>query len=243
MDLKSSDLNQHISSQFNEDLESLRTHVLKMAGQVERNLRDALVILETMDSSLMGAIDQAETQINAFEVAIDREVINIIALRQPAAADLRVVMAISKIVRDLERMGDEAFKIGSLASQLASDPPPSIALNLSVSLGRQVADLVKRALDSFVRLDADQAKDVGAKDKLIDADYESALRAMSTFMLEDPRTIGRLVKLLWIFRALERIGDHATNVSEQLIYAVRGQDIRHADVTEEQVESIVQDRD
>ena len=242
MDLKSSDLNQHISSQFNEDLEALRTHVLKMAGQVERNLRDALTILETMDSSLMPQIDQAETQINAFEVAIDREVINIIALRQPAAADLRVVMAISKIVRDLERMGDEAFKVATLASELSSEPPQLVALNLSVSLGRQVADLVKGALDSFVRLDAEQAKGVGAKDKLIDADYESAIRAMSTLMLEDPRTIGRLVKLLWIFRSLERIGDHATNVSEQLIYAVRGQDVRHSKVTETQVDNIVKDR-
>ncbi|QGG79193.1 phosphate signaling complex protein PhoU [Litorivicinus lipolyticus] len=243
MDLKSSDLNQHISSQFNEDLESLRTHVLKMAGMVERNLRDALIVLETMESGLLPSIEQAEHQINAFEVAVDREVISIIALRQPAASDLRVVMAISKIVRDLERMGDEAYKIGKLATDLAGDPPPAMALNLSVSLGRQVAELVKRAVDSFVRLDADQAREVGVEDRNIDADYESALRAVSTFMIEDPRAIGRLVKLLWIFRALERIGDHATNVSEQLIYAVRGKDVRHADVTESQIEDIVENRE
>lgn len=239
MDLKSSDLNQHISSQFNEELETLRTHVLKMAGLVERNLRTAIGALEDMDSTALSSLEQGEQQINAFELVVDREVMNIIALRQPAAADLRVVMAISKIVRDLERMGDEAHKVGRLAAELASDPPPASALNLSVSLGRQVADLVKRAVDSFVRLDADEASEVRGDDKVIDSDYESSLRAMVTFMIEDPRSIGRMVKLLWVFRSLERIGDHATNISEQLIYAVRGKDIRHNDVTESDIRKLV----
>lgn len=238
MDLKTSDLNQHISSQFNEELETLRTHVLKMAGLVERNLRNSVSALETMDSSLMVSIEQTEQQINAFEILVDRDVMNIIALRQPAAADLRVVMAISKIVRDLERMGDEAYKVGKLASELASDQPPAAALNLATSLGRQVADLVKRAVDSFVRLDADEAQGVFSEDKAIDSDYESSLRAMVTFMIEDPRSIGRMVKLLWVFRALERMGDHATNISEQLIYAVRGKDIRHTEVSESDIQSI-----
>ena len=238
MDLKTSDLNQHISSQFNEELETLRTHVLKMAGLVERNLRTAVGALETMDSSVMVSIEQAEQQINAFEILVDREVMNIIALRQPAAGDLRVVMAISKIVRDLERMGDEAYKVGKLASELSSDQPPTAALNLAASLGRQVADLVKRAVDSFVRLDADEAQGVFSEDKAIDSDYESSLRAMVTFMIEDPRLIGRMVKLLWVFRALERMGDHATNISEQLIYAVRGKDVRHTEVSESDIQSI-----
>ena len=238
MDLKTSDLNQHISSQFNEELETLRTHVLKMAGLVERNLRNSVSALETMDSSLMVSIEQTEQQINAFEILVDRDVMNIIALRQPAAADLRVVMAISKIVRDLEHMGDEAYKVGKLASELASDQPPAAALNLATSLGRQVADLVKRAVDSFVRLDADEAQGVFSEDKAIDSDYESSLRAMVTFMIEDPRSIGRMVKLLWVFRALERMGDHATNISEQLIYAVRGKDIRHTEVSESDIQSI-----
>ena len=163
---------------------------------------------------------------------------NIIALRQPAAGDLRVVMAISKIVRDLERMGDEAYKVGKLASELSSDQPPAAALNLAASLGRQVADLVKRAVDSFVRLDADEAQGVFSEDKAIDSDYESSLRAMVTFMIEDPRSIGRMVKLLWVFRALERMGDHATNISEQLIYAVRGKDVRHTEVSESDIQSI-----
>ena len=238
MDLKTSDLNQHISSQFNEELETLRTHVLKMAGLVERNLRTAVGALETMDSSVMVSIEQAEQQINAFEILVDREVMNIIALRQPAAGDLRVVMAISKIVRDLERMGDEAYKVGKLASELSADQPPAAALNLAASLGRQVADLVKRAVDSFVRLDADEAQGVFSEDKAIDSDYESSLRAMVTFMIEDPRSIGRMVKLLWVFRALERMGDHATNISEQLIYAVRGKDVRHTEVSESDIQSI-----
>lgn len=239
MDLKSSDLNQHISSQFNEELETLRTHVLKMAGLVERNLRTAIGALEDMDSTALASLEQGEQQINAFELVVDREVMNIIALRQPAAADLRVVMAVSKIVRDLERMGDEAYKVGRLAAELASDPPPASALAQSVSLGRQVAELVKRAVDSFVRLDADQASEVARDDKAIDSDYESSLRAMVTFMIEDPRSIGRIVKLLWVFRSLERIGDHATNISEQLIYAVRGTDVRHSELSESDLKSIV----
>lgn len=235
MEITRSDLNQHISSQFNEELERLRTHVLKMAGLVERNLRDAVNSLEAQDSSKLKEIDDIESQINAFELAIDREVISIIALRQPTAADLRVVMAASKIVRDLERMGDEAFKIARLAADLASDPAPLAAMNLSVTLGRQVGHLVTHSIDAFVRLDADLANQVRRDDNAIDDEYESALRAMTTFMIEDPRSVGRIVKLQWIFRALERIGDHATNVGEQVVYAVRGQDLRHKDVTEQDV--------
>lgn len=239
MELTRADLSQHISSQFNDELERLRTLVLKMAGLVERNLRDALTSLNELDSSAVDGIRSVEKQINTYELAIDREVVSLIALRQPAAADLRVIMSISKIVRDLERMGDEAFKVGVLASQLASDPPPAAALNLASSLGRQVAELVTHSVDAFVRLDADLASQVRRDDRAVDAEYEAAIRALVTYMIEDPRSIGRIVKLQWLFRSLERIGDHATNVSEQLIYAVRGQDLRHNEVTGDDIEALL----
>lgn len=238
MDLTNNDLNQHISSAFNEELASLRTHVLAMAGLVERNLQSAVQGLREMDSSVLGSLEECEKQINAYEILIDREVLNIIALRQPAASDLRVVMAISKIVRDLERMGDEVYKVGDLAAQLSADQPPAAALDLAISMGTQVASSVKNSIDSFVRLDVDAARDVFVEDKEIDSDYESSLRAMVTFMIEDPRNIGRIVKLQWIFRSLERVGDHATNISEQLIYAVQGTDIRHGEVTQNDLHKI-----
>ncbi|NBS11593.1 MAG: phosphate transport system regulatory protein PhoU [Gammaproteobacteria bacterium] len=226
------DFTRHISSEFNEELEELCGDLLKMGGLAERQVQLALQAQEQFDSELISQIKDAEQSVNAWELRIDELVAEIIARRQPAASDLRLVLAVSKIVRDLERAGDEANKVALMAQQAAESTRFSTVGAVEVrAIGERVGRMLSDALTAFARLDAEMALQVARNDRDVDAIYQSALRSLATFMIEDPREIGNVLNVMWVLRALERIGDHATNVAEHIVYLVKGTDIRHLSVT------------
>ena len=227
------DFTRHISSEFNDELEELCSDLLKMGGLAERQVQLALQAQEQFDSELVKQIKDTEKSVNAWEIRIDELVAEIIARRQPTASDLRLVLAVSKIVRDLERAGDEANKVAYMAQQAAESPRFSTVGAIEVrAIGERVAGMLSDALTAFARLDVDMALQVARNDKDVDAIYQSALRSLATFMIEDPREIGNVLNVMWVLRALERIGDHATNVAEHIVYLVKGTDIRHRTVTD-----------
>jgi len=225
--VENADLSHHILSRFNADLEQLRTNVLQMGGLVEAQLKLALRALLEGDGAAGDEVVRAEYEVNSMQVSIDDECNRILATRAPAASDLRLVVAIIKTVTDLERIGDEAEKVGYIASHHASLERSMDHYRVMRHLGRVVQEIVRDALDAFARLDAKAALEVAKRDRLIDEEYESAQRQCITFMIEDPRSIRHTIDLLWIARALERIGDHAKNICEYVIYMVYGRDIRH----------------
>ncbi len=220
-------LDQHISRQFNADLEQLRTELLEMGGLVEEQLADAILAIETADGELAEKVLVTEDDVDQREVTIDKECMAILARRQPAASDLRLVMMVSKAIRDLERMGDEAKKIAKMAIALNEQGGASRGYVELRHLASSVRKIVRVSLDSFARYDVNAAMKVVRDDKDIDREYKSAMREMMTYMMEDPRQITRVMNILWTLRALERIGDHARNIAEQVIYLVHGMDIRH----------------
>ena len=230
-DLKE-DFARHISSEFNEELEGLCADLLKMGGLAERQVRLAIECQEQFDSALVDQIKAAENAVNAWEIKIDELLATLIARRQPAATDLRLVLVISKIVRDLERAGDEANKVAQMA-QKAHESAHASAIGLSEvrAIGDQVLRMLGDALTAFARMDPEMALDVARDDKEVDRTYEAALRALATHMIEDPQEIGSVLNVMWVLRALERVGDHATNIAEHVIYLVKGTDIRHLSVT------------
>ena len=230
-DLKE-DFARHISSEFNDELEGLCADLLKMGGLAERQVRLAIECQEQFDSALVDQIKEAENAVNAWEIKIDELVATLIARRQPAATDLRLVLVISKIVRDLERAGDEANKVAEMA-QKAHESAHASAIGLSEvrAIGDQVLRMLGDALTAFARMDPEMALDVARDDKEVDRTYEAALRALATHMIEDPQEIGSVLNVMWVLRALERVGDHATNIAEHVIYLVKGKDIRHLSVT------------
>ena len=230
-DLKE-DFARHISSEFNEELEGLCADLLKMGGVAERQVRLAIEGQEQFDSARVDQIKEAENAVNAWEIKIDELVATLIARRQPAATDLRLVLVISKIVRDLERAGDEANKVAEMA-QKAHESAHASAIGLSEvrAIGDQVLRMLGDALTAFARMDPEMALDVARDDKEVDRTYEAALRALATHMIEDPQEIGSVLNVMWVLRALERVGDHATNIAEHVIYLVKGTDIRHLSVT------------
>ena len=225
--MEPADLGHHISRRFNEDLERLRTRVLQMGGFVEQQLQLAVTALVEGDSRLGDEVASADHQVNQMEVSIDEECGRIIAMRQPTASDLRVVVAIIKTITDLERIGDEVEKIGLIASRLAATEQPSDKYREVRHLAKLVTDMVHDSLHSFARLDADEALAVARRDRTVDEEYEAIQRQQITYMMEDPRSIRRALDVMWIVRALERIGDHAKNICEYVIYFVRGKDVRH----------------
>jgi phosphate transport system protein len=225
--METSDLSHHISRRFNEDLERLRNRVLAMGGFVEQQLQKAINALIDGDSALGEAVAMDDFKVNNMEVSIDEECSRILAMRSPAAGDLRVIVAIIKTITDLERIGDEAEKIGYIASRLATMERPADMYREIKHLGRLVSDMVNSALDAFARMDADAALQVARQDRAVDEEYESIQRQTITFMLEDPRTIRRALDVMWVVRSLERIGDHAKNIGEYVIYMVHGKDVRH----------------
>ena len=226
------DFARHISSEFNDELEGLCADLLKMGGLAERQVRLAIECQEQFDSALVDQIKAAENAVNAWEIKIDELVATLIARRQPAATDLRLVLVISKIVRDLERAGDEANKVAQMA-QKAHESAHASAIGLSEvrAIGDQVLRMLGDALTAFARMDPEMALDVARDDKEVDRTYEAALRALATHMIEDPQEIGSVLNVMWVLRALERVGDHATNIAEHVIYLVKGKDIRHLSVT------------
>jgi len=221
------DLGQHISRRFNEDLESVRSAVLQMGGLVETQFDSAIQALAEGDSELGLKVAQDDYKINQAEVSIDEQCSRILATRAPAASDLRLIIAVIKAITDLERIGDEAERIGVLASRLAAVERPSTNYRELRNLASHVKKMIQGTLDAFARLDADEALKVVKADDVVDEEYESIYRQGLTFMMEDPRTISRVVDTTWAARSLERIGDHCKNICEYVMFMVYGKDIRH----------------
>ncbi|NKB35441.1 MAG: phosphate signaling complex protein PhoU [Pseudomonadales bacterium] len=217
----------HISKQFNAELEDVKNHMMEMGGAVEKQLNDALASVVNADSGLGSRIVKEDDEIDAMELKIDEEASLILARRQPAASDLRLVLAIIKTVRDLERIGDESAKIAKMGIKLSEEREFPEGFVEFKHLGESVTTLVSQALDAFARYDAEAALAVAQGDADVDKEYRSATRSMITYMMEDPRSISRVLNLLWALRALERIGDHAKNIAEHVIYLVKGMDVRH----------------
>ena len=223
-------LDQHISQRFNEELEEIRNHVMTMGGMVEQQIASAIEALVEGDSELGQRVVRDDHKVNNLEVRIDEECNRILARRQPAASDLRLVVAIMKTITDLERVGDEAEKIGFLATRLAEAERPGNAYSELEHLGNHVRNMLRTALDAFARMNPDAAVEVAREDSKVDREYEAIIRQCITFMMEDPRTIRRVLDVIWCARALERIGDHAKNICEYVIYLVHGKDVRHIDI-------------
>lgn len=221
------DLGHHISRRFNEDLESVRSAVLKMGGLVETQFDAAIRALAEGDSELGLKVAEDDYKINQAEVSIDEQCSRILATRAPAASDLRLIIAVIKAITDLERIGDEAERIGVLASRLAGVERPSTNYRELRNLASHVKLMIQGTLDAFARLDAAEALKVVKADDVVDEEYESIYRQGLTFMMEDPRTISRVVDTTWAARSLERIGDHCKNICEYVMFMVYGKDIRH----------------
>ena len=206
-----------------------------MGGLVEQQLQDGIKALYSGDGRLGEEVARLDHKVNAMEVAIDEDCSRILATRGPTASDLRLIVAIIKTITDLERIGDEAEKLGSIASRLATLDRPTDRYREIKHIGDLVADMVHAALDAFARMDPDAALAVARQDRMVDEEYEALQRQCITFMMEDPRAIRRALDILWVARALERIGDHAKNICEYVVYMVLGKDIRHLSI--EDVES------
>jgi phosphate transport system protein len=225
--MEPADLTHHTSRRFNEDLESVRAKVSAMGGFVEEQLSRALTALVAGDSLLGQKVAGEDYKVNSMEVSIDEECSRILATRAPAAGDLRMVVATIKTITDLERIGDECEKIASIAARLATVERPADRYREVKHLGRSVQLMVHDALDAVARLDATLALATARNDRAVDEEYESIQRQCITFMMEDPRTIRRALDVMWVVRSLERIGDHAKNICEYVIYMVHGKDVRH----------------
>lgn len=217
----------HITKQFDEELEEIRTQLMEMGGKVEQQLKNAVQAVIKADSSLAEEVIREERLVDEMEVDIDEACILIIARRQPAASDLRFVMMVTKAINDLERIGDEAKKIANHAVILSEQDSLSQGYKEVRHLGQSVTSMLANALDAFARFDVDAALKTLEEDVQIDLDYKTALRELVTYMMEDPRSISRAINILWVVRSLERIGDHAKNLCEQIVYVVKGKDIRH----------------
>lgn len=226
-------IDQHISQQFNSDLEHLRTHLLELGGIVEAQVVDAVKAIETADGGLAERVLQTEREIDRREINLDRECTLILARRQPAASDLRLVLMVTKTTHDLERMGDEAEKIAKMAIAINEDGGASPRGYVELRhIATNVINMVNACLDAFARYDVTQAIKVVRDDNAVDMEYRTALRELITYMMEDPRSITRVMNILWALRALERIGDHARNIAENVIYMVHGMDVRHIPLAE-----------
>jgi phosphate transport system protein len=227
-------MTEHISKQYDQDLEAIRSRMMQMGGLVEAQIR--LAVDGYLDGNLE-RIDQviaADAKVNELEVAIDDDLRHVIVRRQPAASDLRLIMAVSKTVTDLERIGDEAAKIARMAKEIhtaaAKMTRPRLATMshvAEISIG-----MLRKSLDAFARLDAAAAARVIGEDAAIDTEFRAILRQLVTFMMEDPRTISTSLHIVWVAKAFERIGDHAKNIAEQVIYIVKGTDVRHTPLAE-----------
>lgn len=218
---------EHISKQFDAELEDVRTRVLQMGGLVEEQIRRAAETLVTGDMDEIAAVQANDHRVNAMEVELDEACSHIIARRQPAAGDLRLLIAVIKTITDLERIGDEAEKIARMA-KLIHDAERMHMPRIEI---RNVANLalamLRKSLDAFARLDVKAAQEVVRQDEAVDSEFRSILRQLITFMMEDPRTISRCLEVLFVAKALERIGDHSKNMAEYVVYMVEGRDVRH----------------
>ena len=229
----------HLSTQFDSELNGVSSRVMEMGGLAESQIHQAIYALSQFSVEAAQQVIDAEPRVNAMEIEIDRELSSIIARRQPTARDLRLLIAISKTTANLERVGDEAEKIARMVKSIiesgAARTLPSSELRVAADLA---SGLLRKALDAFARLDTAVAVTILKEDDLIDREFDGFVRKLITYMMEDPRTISASLDLLFLAKAIERIGDHAKNIAEFIIYIVKGADVRHT--TMEQVESAVQ---
>ena len=235
--MTSHQLSQHISKQFDNELENIRSRVLTMGGMVEQQLANAIKVLVEGDLELAEKVKQDEYKVNHMEVTIDEESTSILARRQPTAGDLRLITAVIKTITDLERVGDEAEKIAKMAIDLMDKSQPKEYYIGIRAMGTLVRNMIHGALDAFARMDSEAAFLVAAKEPESDDQYSAILRQLITYMMEDPRNITSAIDAIWSIRAMERIGDHARNISEYVIYFVEGKDVRH--ISLEQMEKEV----
>ena len=217
----------HISKRFDNELEDMRHQVLAMGGLVETQVANGLRGLFESDSELARRVVQDDDKVDRMEVDIDDQCLKILARRQPAASDLRLVVAIIKTINDLERIGDQAEKLGRNQLELIDDDAGSSHCMKLEHLGNLVSKMLNKALDSFARMDVDEALKTIGLDEKINAEFDGMMRQLITHMMEDPRTIRNALRVSWCARALERIGDHSKNICEHVVFLVRGKDVRH----------------
>ncbi|KAA1171417.1 phosphate signaling complex protein PhoU [Marinobacter salinexigens] len=227
----------HTSHAFNDELMELKAQFLKMGGLVEQQVENAVQALMDSDGHLADETRTRDREVDQMEMDLDEVATLIIARRQPTARDLRLVVSVIKMVADLERVGDEAKKIAKLALQLSEEGQAPRGYIEVRHISNHVLGMLHEALDSFARLDASQALRVKKEDKNVDAEYQAAARTLLTFMMEDTRNISRCMSLMWVLRALERVGDHACNIAENVIFMVEGEDVRHTSL--EDMEKLV----
>ena len=229
----------HLSSQFDSELNGVSSRVMELGGMVESQIQQAVYALAQFDTEAADRVIETETRVNAMEIDIDRELSSIIARRQPTARDLRLLIAISKTTANLERVGDEANKIARMVKSIiesgSSRALPSTDLRIAADLA---SGLLRKALDAFARLDTAAALSILKEDDLIDQEFDGFVRKLVTYMMEDPRTISASLDLLFLAKAIERIGDHAKNIAEFIIYIVKGADVRHTSMQD--IESALQ---
>lgn len=226
--MNDNDLGQHISHQYDQELEDVKNKVLQMGGLVENQLTNALKALMEQDSDLAEEVAYSDYKVNDMEVKIDEECAQIIARRQPAASDLRLILTIIKAITDLERIGDEAEKIARYAVKTTANNIGSGRTHASLrNLSEHVKVMLREALDAFARMDVEQAMRVATSDKRIDSEFDNLSRLLLTRMMEDPRNIPHCMNVTWCARSLERIGDHSKNLCEYVVYLVKGKDVRH----------------
>lgn len=229
---------EHTSKQYDVELESVRAKVLEMGGLVEQQIVSALESLTSADVNLAKDVMDRDTRVNALEVQVDEDCSHIIARRQPAARDLRMIMMMVKTITDLERIGDEATKIARTAMRIyEQDRMYKPRFNEIKTMVGIVREMLRTSLDSFARLDVSQTVEVAKQDEQVDEQFRAAMRQLITFMLEDPRTISMSLEVLFVAKAIERIGDHAKNISEYVVYMVKGKDIRHTSLEDIQRET------
>jgi phosphate transport system protein len=233
-------MTEHISKQYDQDLEAIRSRALQMGGLVESQIRTAVAGYLSGDTDKVEQAIASDAKVNELERSLDDDLRHVIVRRQPAASDLRLIMAVSKTVTDLERIGDEAAKIARMAREIHAGGVTHGTARLTminhvseISIG-----MLRRSLDAFARLDAAAAARVIAEDASIDSEFHAIVRQLITFMMEDPRTISTSINVIWVAKAFERIGDHAKNIAEQTIYIVKGTDVRHTPLAEVEREAL-----
>jgi phosphate transport system protein len=220
----------HISQSFDDELETIKSEILEMGGIVEQQILDSVNSLVTVDKALADKVVLIEDDVDKRELRIDEVCIEVLAIRQPAASDLRTILSATKIIRDLERIGDEAEKVAKMALALQKKGAAPGGYDEVRHMGELVQKMLNSVLDAFSRLDVVQALEVAKADKKVDAEFKSAMRVIVTYMMEDPRSIKRSMNIVTALRSLERMGNHSRNIAEHIIYLVKGTDVRHTSV-------------
>lgn len=225
-------MQEHTSKQFDAELETIRSRVLQMGGLVEEQIVKAMHGLSDGDLTLIDQVIDDDHRVNSLEVELDEACTQIIAKRQPTAGDLRMVMTVIKTITDLERIGDEAEKIARMAKLIHTSEAGFVPRIEMKHVAGIAIEMLRKSLDSFARLDLSVSAQVVRQDDLVDDEFRSIMRQLITFMMEDPRTISGCLEILFVAKAIERIGDHAKNMSEYVVYMVKGRDVRHVSAEE-----------